>query len=76
MDSDLNNFAQKLTEKITTVNVVKSCDKRPANEYHNETKAKFTKEENLALKAVWETINVDIKSFLNKKHKSAMFFCS
>ena len=66
MDSDLKNFAQKLTEKITTAKVVKSCDKRSANEDHNETKAKFTKEENLAQKAVWETINVDIESFLNK----------
>ena len=66
MDSDLKNFAQKLKEKTTPANVVRSCDKRPANEDHNETKAKFTKEENLAQKAVWETINVDIESFLNK----------
>ena len=42
MDSDLKNFAQKLTEKIIPANVVKSFDKRPANENHNETKAKFT----------------------------------
>ena len=42
MDNDLKNFAQKLTEKIIAPNVVKSCDKRPENEDHNETKAKFT----------------------------------
>ena len=67
MDSEVKNFEQKLSEKVTTEKLVNSGEKRAAgHEDHDKTKAKVTKEDNIIQKAVWGKINQDTETFLNK----------
>ena len=67
MDSEVKNFEQKLSEKVTTEKLVNSGEKRAAgHEDHDKTKAKVTKEDNIIQKAVWGKINQDTEIFLNK----------
>ena len=66
MDSEVKNFEQKLSVKVIQEKPVNSGEKRAGHEDHNETKAKVTKEDIILQAPVWEKINHDTETFLNK----------